>query len=147
MKDSILMRIKTEHNFILDLLRLVGKSGEDLRRELYVNARDELIKNMRGEEKVFRRIKDILADSHTEIETEWLERQHGIIREYLQKLNLLDSDDPKWLGVLEKLSEIVLTHAKWEENILFEEVKEEYSGDELNHLMEEYEEGRNQNPN
>lgn len=141
MQETILNKLRKEHKELDALLEeITHAKSMSLRRELFKRFKDEMIPHMEGEEKT------IYAKLRTEInsdETRELVRQsqneHHDLKEMIQKLNFLPVGTRDWYEAFLVLKELCHMHVTHEESKLFDEVKEDFTPDELVEFASEFE--------
>ena len=131
MEDSILTKIRAEHRLILGGLKLTADAGNDLRKELYQIVRNEIVQHMAGEEaSLYKNLEDLSSPYF---------HDHKILKEYLQHLNLLDERTEEWFQVFLKFKDLFMDHCLREERDLFREAKEDFSREELEDMVSDFE--------
>lgn len=141
MELTVLDIIREEHRTIMDLLQQVNESEGDHKKAVFKDLQNELVRHLWAEEKtVYARLKkeiqttsaeDIFNDSHG---------GHHELKEYLQRLNLIDIRTEAWKNMFKDFEAVVIRHCTEEESLLFKEMKEDYSREELIEINTEYQE-------
>lgn len=73
-------------------------------------------------------------------------KEHHQIKEYLQTLNLLRMDTKEWSYTFHQMKLFVQKHCVQEEQEMFNEVKEDFSKEELVEIASEFLEARHLQP-
>lgn len=141
MELTVLDIIREEHKSIMDLLHLIDEAEGDLKKAAFKDLQNELVRHLWAEEKaVYSRLKkevqtasanEIFNDSHG---------GHHELKEYLQRLNLIDIRTEAWKQMFRDFTTVVIRHCTEEEGLLFKEMKEDYSREELIEINSEYQE-------
>lgn len=142
MEDTILSKIKSEHAAILKQMQAVEDCIDIIKKKaLYQDLKIKLLELMQGEElsiyKHFR--EDILKPIAREL-NEISGTEHHQIKEYLQRLNLINITHHEWPKTFAELKHLMRIHCEVEELIMFGEAKEDFSREELIEIGTEYEE-------
>ena len=80
----------------------------------------------------------------SEIVVQSSDREHHEIKEYIQRLNLINFGSNDWLDVFKSFKDIVIRHCDDEEVTMFAEAKEDFSREELIEIATEFEEAKHQ---
>jgi hemerythrin superfamily protein len=144
MEEKILDKMRKDHFEILGLMRKVLISTCDNQcKEFFDEAKTLLIKHMVAEEEsVYKRLIRDVDEQRGRILALSSENEHHQAKEYIQRLNLMNINDPAWMKMFHDLFEIVATHFKIEEEVLFKEIKEDFSREELVEIDSEFEGSR-----
>lgn len=144
MEDTILTKIQEEHKELNELLDQVENSRDYFRRlELFNRVKIQLVAHMAGEEKtIYTRFSHDIKAPTSEKLVQISEREHHEIKEYLQRLNLINFGSTDWLGVFKLFKDTVKRHCDEEEVSMFSEAKEEFSREELIEIASEFEQAK-----
>lgn len=128
MEINVLDNIREEHVLLLDEMRLVSKAEGEIRRELFDHIKESLVKHLEAVEEVItnRLQKDVNPEEHHEL------------KEYLQRLTLMHSDNQDWIEMFKEFQRAAIQLFEDEEKKLFDELKEDYSRDELIEIGTDY---------
>lgn len=128
MEINVLDNIREEHELLQDEMRLVQKANGDIRRELFDHIKDTLVKHLEAIEEV------ITNRLQKNINT----KEHHELKEYLQRLTLMHTDDQEWIDMFRNFQLAAIRLFEDEEKKLFDELKEDYSRDELIEIGTDY---------
>lgn len=147
MVEKVIESIKTEHNKIMNILNELEASEDPERIEvLYKSLKQEMIENMNKEENcIYQRIKDernkkIKDDKKKELEDldpDHSKKEHHLIKDFLQRLNLVRINDTQWKTFLSEFKRLFESHALNEQKILTKAVKTQVSMDELKEILKD----------
>lgn len=139
MEFNVLDSIREEHELLLDEMRLVTRAEGDVRRELFDHIKESMVKHLYAVEKVIltRLEQEISSDSSSGVSNKSA-REHHELKEYLQRLTLMHTDDESWVKMFRAFEETVIQYFEEEEEELFDELKEDYSKDELIEIGTDY---------
>lgn len=142
MEDTILSRIKEEHDEIEHLMEeILIHQEKNERAEFFKMIKEELVSHMDSEdETIYQRLRNEISDERVLKISAQSEKEHFVIKEYLQRLNLMEIDSEEWLNEFRKFSSFLHKHCMEEEIELFAEAKEDYSREELIEIGNEFEE-------
>lgn len=128
MEINVLDNIREEHELLLDEMRLVSKANGEIRRELFDHIKETLVKHLEAVEEVItnRLQKDVNPGEHHEL------------KEYLQRLTLMHSENEDWIEMFRNFQRAAIQLFEDEEKKLFDELKEDYSRDELIEIGTDY---------
>jgi hemerythrin-like domain-containing protein len=148
MEDSILTKLKTEHNELLFLLEDVEKSmTHNQRLDFFNKAKAAIIPHMQAEdETIYSKLKQEVADYHALDLVTHSNQEHHLLREFIQRLNLMDIDSTEWMSVFIEFEKTAQRHCSEEEKDLFTEAKEDFSREELIEMGNEFEEAKGHQP-
>ena len=65
-----------------------------------------------------------LRQANETVVADELDKEHGEIKTYLYRLSQMEADDPRWLEVVREFRDLVVEHARMEENEVFPRFKE-----------------------
>lgn len=144
MSETILAKLRNEHREIKQLLYQVRPEMSAIQK---VNTFHEikliLIPHMAGEERtLYARLREETDDEAAEEIASEANQEHHEIREYIQRLNLMEPEDDEWLKEFLSFKEHVEQHFLEEETELFDEAKEDFSVEELVELAYDFEEAK-----
>lgn len=128
MEINVLDNIREEHELLLDEMRLVTKAEGEIRRELFDHIKESLVKHLAAIEEVItdRLQKDVNPEEHHEL------------KEFLQRLTLMNPENQNWIEMFGEFELAAIKLFKDEEEKLFDELKEDYSRDELIEIGSDY---------
>lgn len=146
MEETILTKIQEEHRELNHLLDQVENSKDYFRRlELFNRVKTLLVDHMAAEEKtIYKRFRQDVQAPTSEIVVQSSDREHHEIKEYIQRLNLINFGSNDWLDVFKSFKDNVIHHCEDEEVIMFAEAKEDFSREELIEIATEFEEAKHQ---
>jgi iron-sulfur cluster repair protein YtfE (RIC family) len=140
MNESILTTLRQEHREVEDILGQI-KSCSDvvLKKDLYLQLKEELVPHMEGEEKTLyaHMVEDTLNKDSAILAYE-AHHEHQEIKEMLATIDNTSIENKKWSDLLVQLEKKINQHIKKEEKNLFGEVKEDFSKEELIEFSEEF---------
>jgi hypothetical protein len=144
MEETILTKIQEEHQELFDLLDKIEKSQDYFRRlELFNRVKSTLIEHMNGEERtIYNRFRHDIQVPQAEKLVQSSDREHHQIKEYLQRLNLINFGSLDWIEMFKTFKDAVQKHCHDEENEMFAEAKEDFSREELVEIAAEFEEAK-----
>lgn len=144
MEENILTKIQNEHHELFDLLAKVESSQDYFRRlELFNQIKSQLVDHMIGEEKsIYTRFRTDIKEPQTEQLVQSSDREHHQIKEYLQRLNLINFGSKNWLDMFKLFQDVVKKHCEDEEKQMFAEAKEDFTREELLEIAAEFEEAK-----
>lgn len=144
MEETILTKIREEHEEMNHLLNQVENSKDYFQRlELFNKVKSILVAHMTAEEKtIYKRFRhDVQAPASKEL-ARLSDREHHEIKEYIQRLNLINFGSNDWLAVFKSFKETVKRHGDDEELNMFAEAKEDFSREELIEIAADFEEAK-----
>lgn len=144
MHESILNTLSIEHKRLLDLLREVENAPTVYQRsEFYNQVKNEIVPHMRGEElTIYEKLRHDVADKKALELAQASDRDHHKIREFMQKLELIDIESDEWPLIFKQFRRFTEDHCLNEENDLFPTAKDDFSEDELQEIAYEFEEAK-----
>jgi small-conductance mechanosensitive channel len=139
MDTNILDNIREEHEQLLDEMRMVVKSDGNVRKELFDHIKLSMVKHLAAvETAILERLeKEINTESSGAVSSKSA-KDHHELKEYLQRLTLMHMEDDAWNEMFNQFMEAAKVHCDEEERKLFEELKEDYSKDELIEIGTDY---------
>lgn len=142
MEETILTKLHSEHKEIGHGLDLILRTeNESVKQELFRQVKEKLVQHMQGEDlSIYRHFREVIPDGHNLHFVLTNDSEHHLIKEYLQRLTLLDVKSERWKESLEELARIIKSHAEDEEDEMFTEAREGFSKDELIQIGTEFEE-------
>lgn len=147
MEETILSKIKDEHLTIKAKLSAVESClspGKKL--ELYHQLKKALVRHLTGEEHtIYKHFREEILKPVAQELIHMTDYEHHQMKEYLQRLNLLQVTNPAWIETFNDLKELVELHCKISEQLMFTEAKEDFSREELIAIGTEYEQQKSQN--
>lgn len=144
MHDSILNTLSDEHKHLFYLLREVENAPMIYQRsEFYNQIKNEIVPHMRGEElSIYEKLRHDIADKKALELSQTSDRDHHKIREFMQKLELLDLESDEWMQTFKQFRNFTEEHCLNEEKDLFPTAKDDFSEVELEELAYEFEEAK-----
>lgn len=144
MHESILHTLSMEHEQLLNLLREVENAPTIYQRsEFYNQVKNEIVPHMRGEElTIYDKLRHDVADKKALELAQISDRDHHKIREYMQKMELLDLESDEWMATFKQFRSFTEDHCLNEEKELFPTAKDDFSEDELQEFAFEFEEAK-----
>jgi hypothetical protein len=144
MHESILRTLSDEHAHLFLLLREIENAVTPPQRTgLFEAMKEEIIPHMRGEElTIYEKLRSEIADEKALELAVTSDVDHHHIRDYLQKLNLLEIDSPEWMDVYKEFRSFTERHCLNEEKDLFPTAKEDFSEFELEEFAFDFEEAK-----
>lgn len=141
MEESILSIIRNEHADIMNHMMLVEASSDvKLKNALYSSLKSKLVEHMEGEEySIYNRFREDVPNNTAQKLIKASDTEHHQIKEYLQRLNLLDINGKEWPRVFSEFKEFVKKHCQNEEKEMFSEAKEDFSLEELVEIVGDFE--------
>lgn len=142
--ETILNKLKEEHRQVQTLLIRIQRSrGEEQKQDLYDKMKHILVPHMEAEEQtIYAKLRTEVHDEHAAEIANDLDFAHQEIRGLLQMLDGEKINSKEWLELFEDLKENVMLHVEEEENVLFNEAREDFSREELINFSAEYEEAK-----
>jgi hemerythrin superfamily protein len=119
-----------EHDAVLalfDKMLTTDDSETTKRKMLLMKLGYALDKHAYAEEHV---VYPALREANETADAEELETEHGLVKEYLYRLNHFAADDPAWIETVREFRDAVAAHAKMEEEEVFPRLRAEID-DEL----------------
>lgn len=144
MKETILAKIQNEHHELLGLLEKVESSQDYFRRlELFNKVKSLLVDHMVDEEQsIYTKFRNDVKEPQTEKLVQSSDREHHQIKEYLQRLNLINFGRKNWLDMFKLFKETIKKHCEDEKKRILAEAKEDFSKEELLKIAGEFEEAK-----
>lgn len=144
MHESILNTLSDEHANLFYLLREVENAPTVYQRsEFYNQIKNEIVPHMRGEElTIYEKLRHDIADKKALELAQISDRDHHKIREYMQKLELLDLESDEWMQTFKQFRKFSEEHCRNEEHDLFPTAKDDFSELELEEIAFEFEEAK-----
>jgi hypothetical protein len=144
MYESILRTLSDEHAHLFLLLREIELAmTNEQRSQLYEQMKNEIVPHMRGEElTIYEKLRKDIADEKAFELAFTSDIDHHHIRDYMQKLNLLEIDSPEWMKVYKEFRTFTERHCLEEEQDLFPTAKEDFSEVELEEIAFDFEEAK-----
>lgn len=143
MEESIIGKLKFDHlkiNRLLDDLERTSNVSE--RKSKFAYLKSLIVPMLKAEdEAIFNKLERIPEQQVRDISQTCLHEHHDI-RDFLQKLNLLNPYDPRWMKIFRMLHCLTQKHSRKEENLLFSEFKEDFSREELVEIGYDFEEAK-----
>jgi hemerythrin-like domain-containing protein len=91
--------------------------GSAARQELYDQFRDELVKHVNIEEKIF--YPRVKSYEHLKLKAQAALEEHNLIMQLLQELDMAETDQLIWQAKLKVLKDLNQRHVRYEEDELF----------------------------
>jgi len=144
MSETVIIKIKEHHQIIRKLFEEVEKeSNSEIKKDLYLQLRDELTTHMQSEEKtIYKHLTEDVGDEEAEEIAHDAFAEHEEIRHYIEALDKTSIEHSKWSHYFNLLKKEFIDHQIKEEVSLFAEVREEFSKQELIEFGEEFEEAK-----
>lgn len=141
MEETILSKIKDEHITILNQMQEVEDCTELPRKKmLYQHLKLKLMELMQGEHlSIYKHFREDIPKPIAQELNEISGTEHHQIKEYLQRLNLIDITHVDWPKTFVELKQLMQIHCEIEEVVMFGEAKEDFSREELIEIGTEYE--------
>lgn len=137
MSETVLTKIFDEHKKLFQLLDQVESSKDYfLRLELFNRVKLLIVAHMIAEERA------IYSRFRKKALIKLSDREHHDIKEYLQRLNLINFGSNEWLDVFKHFRFIVEKHCEDEENDMFTEARKEFTNEELVDFAKEFEKAK-----
>ncbi|HXH76263.1 MAG TPA: hemerythrin domain-containing protein [Bacteriovoracaceae bacterium] len=144
MEDNILSKIKEEHRELQIMLLKVERCKDPQKKlEYYDEMKKVLIPHMEGEEQtLYAKIRSEIKDKEAIEMADDADYEHQEIKEMLAMLDETDIGKAEWNDLFKDLKESLQIHVDEEEELLFNEAKEDFSKDELEKFVYEFEEAK-----
>lgn len=144
MEETILTKLREEHMELMNMLDQLETSKDYFRRmELFNKVKAILVSHMGSEERtIYSRLRDDISNGTADKLVQLSDLEHHEIKEYLQRLNLINFGSNDWLGMFRTFKTIVKNHFEAEEANLFKEAKEDFSREELIEIANDFEEAK-----
>jgi len=144
MQESILNTLSDEHEHLFLLLREAENAPTIYQRsEFYNLIKNEIVPHMRGEElTIYEKLRHDVADKKALELAQISDRDHHKIREFMQKLELLDIESDEWMNTFKDFRRFTEDHCRDEEKELFPTAKDDFSEVELEEIAFEFEEAK-----
>ncbi|MEQ1877881.1 MAG: hemerythrin domain-containing protein [Bdellovibrionia bacterium] len=137
MAQSIIDIIAREHRHIESLLaQLEREQSHDQRVQVFESLADMLIEHSRSEERVL--YPQLAALSDFEKLAEDCVEDHAVQDQLLQNLSSRRTDEGDWPAVMASLEEAVGQHIRFEEDKVFQVLRQYFLVEELRIMGEEY---------
>jgi IS1 family transposase len=148
MKDSILTKLENQHQILYQQLDAIEESLDYFeRRDLFNQLKSSLVAHMQTEEVViYQKLLHDIPDKRAKELGQLSDEEHHVIKEYLQRLNLMNFGSREWIHVYKSFNQLVNKHFRDEELNLFCEIARDYSQEELIELGEHLEEAMQHQP-
>ncbi len=142
MEETILTKLHSEHLEIQhDLDLILRTEDESVKQELFRQVKRKLVQHMQGEDfSIYKHFKEDIKGGENLHFVHTSDSEHHCIKEYLQRLTLLDIKSQGWKDSITELARIVKDHVIDEEDEMFTEAKEDFSEEELIEIGTEFEE-------
>ena len=140
MSESILTTLREEHRQVARTMDQI-KTCKDivLKKELYLQLKDELIPHMEGEERtIYAHLIEDVQDEEAEEVAQLAETEHQEVKNLLSDLDGMSIESEKWDCTFKTLTECIAKHVEKEESALFAEAKEDCSKEELIEFGDEF---------
>lgn len=144
MADNILGKLKDEHREIQIMLLKIERCKDPQKKlECYDEMKKVLIPHMEGEEQtIYAKIRAEIQDKEAIDMADDADYEHQEIKEMLTMLDETDINHPDWNALFMDLKESLQIHVDEEEELLFNEAKEDFSRDELEKIVYDFEEAK-----
>ena len=142
MSESILAILRHEHSVITEMLDQIEKTKKtSLRTSLFFKLKEELVAHMAGEEQtLYAKLRQESREKAASSIAEEADQEHHELKEYLQRLTLMEPESEEWLKEFHSFKEHLEQHVREEETEMFEEAKEDFTKAELEQMTNEFEE-------
>jgi hemerythrin superfamily protein len=143
MEESIIGRLHLDHQKIYPLLMEIENSPTIAERKTkFTYLKTLIVPLLKAEdETIFQKLIDIPEKSAQSIGRNCLHEHHDL-RDYIQTLNLLNVSAKKWIKVYRDFRKLAQKHCQAEEDLLFPEIKEDFSREELVEIGFAFEEAK-----
>ena len=145
MEETILTKIKSEHRVLLDNLKKIA-SCQNLqdKEKLYHQVKKDLVLHLSSEDlSIYKHFREDIPTSRAKEIAEINNREQHLMKDYLQRLNLLKITSRDWPKNFQELISIIERHCQISEDLMFNEAKEDFSKEELVEIGTEYEQSKN----
>jgi iron-sulfur cluster repair protein YtfE (RIC family) len=144
MEETILNMLREEHQQINVLMCKIERNRDSvLKQETYDELKEVLISHMEGEEQTL--YAKLRTDVHDEGAAEIANNadyEHQEIKDLLKMLDDQETGSEDWNELFRDLKESIQSHVQYEETLLFSELKEDFSRDELVNIGTQFEEAK-----
>jgi hemerythrin superfamily protein len=116
--------LSTEHDMteaIFDKMLATDSSQTWKRSMLLMQLTHALDKHAHAEETI---VYPALREANENVSADELNKEHGYIKTFLYELGQMESDDPSWLEKVREFRDLVVEHARMEENEVFPRFKQ-----------------------
>jgi hemerythrin superfamily protein len=116
--------LSTEHDMteaIFDKMLATDSSQTWKRSMLLMQLTHALDKHAHEEETI---VYPALREANENVSADELNKEHGYIKTFLYELGQMESDDPSWLEKVREFRDLVVEHARMEENEVFPRFKQ-----------------------
>lgn len=144
MHDSILQTLHDEHSQLFLLLEQIEIAPDlEQRKLLFEEMKKELVPHLRGEElTIYFKLRNEIGDEKAMMLAKTSDIEHHHIREYLQKLTLIDPTTAEWKKTFKEFRRFTERHCAEEETDLFPFAKEDFSEVELEEIAYDFEDAK-----
>lgn len=141
MDDTILNKLHDEHQEIKhDIDLMLRTESEPKKRELFLRVKKKLVQHMQGEDlSIYRHFREDIEGGGELTFVKMSDSEHHHIRDFLQRLTLLDIHSQRWDESLKELAGMIKQHVDCEEEEMFFEAREDFSKEELVKIGTEFE--------
>jgi hypothetical protein len=148
MNNSILKKLQNDHRLLYQQLDAIEDSLDYFeRRDLFNKLKSSLVGHMQTEEDaIYNKLLHDMADKRTRELAHLSDEEHHVIKEYLQRLNLMNFGSKEWINIFKSFNQLVKKHFKDQELNLFCEMERDYAQDELLDFGEYIEEAKQHQP-
>lgn len=146
MSESILAILRHEHHLVKEWVeKIEGTENFAKKLHYFEELKAVLVPHMKAEEEtIYQSLRRVEKDRAASDIADELDLEHHDLKEYLQRLTLMEPDSPGWTREFKSFREHIYQHIEEEESELFEEAKEDFSRLELERLSREFEAAKNQ---
>ena len=132
MKEKMLITMSEEHIKIISLIAQLRETQNPSKRmNIFQNLKQELLGHMTSEEKALYQYLN-LKDGKKHYD-------HHEIKEGLQRLNLIEISEDRWVETFKQFSHFVEDHCRLEDFDIFERVDQIFSNEEIEMMTCEFE--------
>lgn len=136
-ETGILRHLADEHGEVDGLMKRIANADDDeLREDLFPEVQTMLLAHAEAEEAEFY---PVLRDIGLDVLVERSIDQHREVERLLEELDADDLSTQTWQSTFARLQQAVEQHVQLEEEEIFPQAKDLLDGDELRHMLEQYE--------
>jgi len=141
MSESILNNLRDDHRNISMLIEQIQVERDVAqKKDLYLQFKTACLLHMEAEElTIYNHLIEDVYEDEAEETAQHCTQDHFQIKQIITYLDNLSIENPEWDMTFQSLKEKIETHIEEEETTLFEEVKQDFSRDELLDFGEEFE--------
>lgn len=143
MDETILQKLRDEHSEIKVILNKLERARAGLKQEVFDELKAVLLPHMEGEEETLYlhlRI-DAASEKAASLANE-ADFAHQELKDLIHMMDGSEVGSEEWDSLFQEFKECLLSHVEEEETKLFNEVKDDFSREELILFRTEYEEAK-----